>query len=641
MSHIYLNSSMLKQLNHTVQEYVSDWMHSQQFHFNHTKLAASPAAMKTNSTTFVVTLAIAFVLYRWIFPATRKQKLSAVKFELSLPEAAQKHWKGKRLQSFTGTSTDPSQRIQCYCPATGQVLGSFPSMSELDIDNLVSKAAKAQLKWRKTSIEERIKVLVSLQDHILENQDSIARVACRDSGKTMLDASMGEILVTLEKLQWIIKHGKKALQPSKRPGPTNFFMKWYKGAEVRYEPLGVVGALVSWNYPFHNLLGPIIAAIFTGNAIVIKCSEQVVWSSEVFIGMVKNCLEACGFDPDLVQLCYCSPPNANDNTANYYSSHPGLKHLTFIGSKPVAHHVLAAASKSLTPVCVELGGKDALICLDSVKDLKALSSIIMRGTFQSSGQNCIGIERVIVSAKHYKEMVGILEKRIGTLRLGSDIDNLEDVDMGAMISDNRFEQLESMIQNAVGQGARLLHGGSRYKHPNYPQGHYFQPTLLVDVSPDMDIAQNEVFGPVLTVMRAEDTLDCIRLANSAPFGLGGSVFGNDYAECNYVANHLQTGNVAINDFATFYVCQLPFGGIGGSGYGKFGGEEGLTGLCNAKSVCYDKLPFVSTQIPKPLDYPIKSNRSAWKFVKSFNTGSYTRSTWVRIKSLLSLAKNAN
>lgn len=632
---------MLQQLNHTVQAYVSDWIKMQQVNFNNTKLASSSAAMKTNSTTFLVTLGVAYVLYRWLFPASGKVKPHPVKFELALPEAAQKNWKGKRLFPASLSSSESPDRIQCYCPATGQFLGSYPSMNEDDIDQLVSKATEAQVKWAKTTLEERTRVLVSLQDYILENQDSIARVACRDSGKTMLDASMGEILVTLEKLQWIIKNGEKALQPSKRSGPTNFFMKWYKGAEVRYEPLGVVGALVSWNYPFHNLLGPIMAAIFTGNAIVIKCSEQVVWSSEFFASMCKKCLESNGFDPNLIQLCYCRPPSATDNAANHYSSHPGLKHLTFIGSKPVAHHVLAAASKSLTPVVVELGGKDALIALDSVKDLPALSSIIMRGTFQSSGQNCIGIERVIVSAKNYDELVSILEKRVGQLRLGSDIDNLEDVDMGAMISDNRFEELERMVQDAIKQGARLLHGGSRYKHPNYPQGHYFQPTLLVDVTPLMEIAQNEVFGPIMTVMRAEDTQDCIRLANSAPFGLGGSVFGSDYAECNYVANHLTTGNVAINDFATFYVCQLPFGGINGSGYGKFGGEEGLTGLCNAKSICYDRLPFISTQIPKPLDYPIKSNTSAWKFVKSFNTGAYTNSTWTRIKSLFDLAKNAN
>ena len=213
--------------------------------------------------------------------------------------------------------------------------------------------------------------------------------------------------------------------------------------------------------------------------------------------------------------------------------------------------------------------------------------------------------------------------------------------MGAMVSGNRFDQLERLVADAVSKGARLLAGGSRYAHHTYPDGHYFQPTLLVDVTPEMDIAQNEVFGPVLVVMRAEDTLDCVKLANSAPFGLGGSVFGSNFKECDMVANKLKTGNVAINDFATFYVCQLPFGGIHGSGYGKFGGEEGLLGLCNAKSVCFDTLPFVSTKIPPPLDYPINNtNQKAWNFVKAFITGAYTPSIWQRVKAICSLAKQA-
>ncbi|QEU59878.1 Msc7 [Kluyveromyces lactis] len=633
---VYLNSSVLQQLNATIQAYLTDLVSTGQT-FNSSQIVSEN--VRFTSGTLVVGLISIYFIYQWMFS---KSKLpSAVQFKLDIPDAAHKHWKGKRMFPCSVYNPEQPHMIQSYCPATGQFLGSFKSMSDTDVDEAVLSAERAQLQWAKTSLKERLQVLLSLKNFILENQEAIARVACRDSGKTMLDASMGEILVTLEKIQWIIEHGEDVLKPSARPGPTNFFMKWYKGAEVRYEPLGVVGAIVSWNYPFHNLLGPIVASIFTGNAVVVKCSEQVVWSSKFFTLLVQEALKACGHDPNLVQLCYCLPPTENDDAANYFTSHPVFKHLTFIGSKPVAHHVLKAAADSLTPVVVELGGKDAFIVLDSVKDLQALSSIIMRGTFQSAGQNCIGIERVIVSAKNYDALVSILNDRVGQLRLGSDIDNLEDVDMGAMISDNRFGQLENLISDALSKGAKLLHGGSRYNHPNYPQGHFFQPTLLVDVTEDMQISQNEVFGPILTVMRAKDTDDCVRLANAAPFGLGGSIFGADFGECNRVANSLTTGNVAINDFATFYVCQLPFGGLNGSGYGKFGGEEGLLGLCNAKSVCFDKLPFISTQIPKPLDYPIKSNSKAWEFVKAFITGAYAVSTWQRIKSLISLAKNAN
>ncbi|CAL9737072.1 magnesium-activated aldehyde dehydrogenase, cytosolic [Monosporozyma servazzii] len=542
--------------------------------------------------------------------------------------------------------------IEARCPATGRFLDKFKSMDNHDIDSLVHKAEIAQVKFNeldeKRLWEKKLTILTSLRDFILRHQELIARIACRDSGKTMVDASMGEILVTLEKLNWCIQHGPKILSPSKRSGPTNLFMKWYKGAEIRYEPLGVVSSIVSWNYPFHNLMGPIIASIITGNSIIVKCSEQVVWSSNYFISLLRNCLTACEVDPNLAQLFYCLPPPISSEDplmiepANYFTSHKGIKHITFIGSQPIAHHILKCASKSLTPVVVELGGKDAFIVLDSYTDHSTIASIILRGTFQSAGQNCIGIERVIVSSKNYDPLVKLLHKRLSKqpLKLGSDIDEEgenSNVDMGAMISNNRFEQLESLVQDAINKGARLLVGGARLNHKRYPNGNYFQPTLLVDVTPDMKIAHNEVFGPILVMMKAQSTEECITLANAAPFGLGGSVFGKDLKECNYVANKLKTGNVAINDFATFYVCQLPFGGINGSGYGKFGGEEGLLGLCNAKSVCYDKLPFISTQIPKPLDYPINNER-AWNFVKSFITASYTKSWVERIKSIWTLSQ---
>ncbi|XDT40099.1 Aldehyde dehydrogenases cysteine active site [Nakaseomyces glabratus] len=635
---IYLNSDMVQKLNHTIQEYVRDILRNQSI-INEDVVADPRIVMATSMVATIFTL---YVGYKLLL-CSSGYKYKARKFNVSTPEEVQPNWKGKRLNPPKLVDDSKPRHIQSYCPATGQYLGEFKSMTADEIDELVGNANAAQMKWAESSIAKRLEVLATLQKFILENQDLIAKVACRDSGKTMLDASMGEILVTLEKIQWILKHGPSTLEPSRRPGPTNFFMKFYKGAEVRYEPLGVISSIVSWNYPFHNLMGPIIASIFTGNAIIVKCSEQVVWSSEFFIEMVRKCLDVCDVDSNIVQLCYCLPPTKDDDAANHFTSHPGIKHITFIGSQSVASHILNCASKSLTPVVVELGGKDAFIVLDSVKDLDALSSIILRGTFQSSGQNCIGIERVIVSEKNYDQLVNILEKRMKEtpLRQGSDIDHLEVVDMGAMISDNRFKTLEALIQDAVSKGARLLYGGSQYNHPKYPQGHYFQPTLLVDVTPDMDIAQNEVFGPVLVMMKAKDTSNCIELANAAPFGLGGSVFGSDYSECNFVANKLKSGNVAINDFATFYVCQLPFGGINGSGYGKFGGEEGLLGLCNAKSVCFDTLPFISTQIPKPLDYPIQSNDKAWRFVKSFITGSYAMTTWQRIKALVSLAKNAN
>ncbi|ODV86488.1 hypothetical protein CANARDRAFT_196441 [[Candida] arabinofermentans NRRL YB-2248] len=457
----------------------------------------------------------------------------------------------------------------------------------------------------------------------------------------MVDASMGEIMVTLEKINWLLANGESALNDSVRPGPASMFMK-YKKAEVHYEPLGVVGALVSWNYPFHNMLGPIVASIFTGNGIVVKCSERCRWSSEYFVSVVKAALRICDIDDNLVQLICCW-----GHDADYVSSHPGFDHLTFIGSQPVAKRVVAKASESLTPVVVELGGKDAIIICDDYlkkKGIAGISSVLMRGTFQSAGQNCIGIERIIVSGDraNYEKLVENLAQRVSKLRVGSDIDQSEEIDMGAIIMGGaKFDELESWISEAVQDGARLLHGGKKYIHPNYPQGHYFLPTLLADVNPDSKIANSEVFGPVMSIMFAENDMKAIEIANSTDYGLGGSIFSTDFEKAERLSKILKTGNIAINDFATFYVCQLPFGGAKGSGYGKFGGEEGLRGLCNEKSVCYDKSRFISTAIPKVLDYPIADGKKSWKFVSAMNKGGYDYSLWQRCKAIWTLATNAN
>lgn len=595
------------------------------------------------STTFfvcVIAPAIYYVYQRYVSSRpNRYNKLEAPhQLTYPVPDEAKPHWKGKRLYAphiGVRVAADPL-KIQSYCPATGQYLGTFATTLRSGMDSQIAAAAAAQAAWRELPFAQRKQLLRTLNRYIMDHQDDVARVACRDSGKTKLDALMGEIMVTLEKIAWIVAHGERALRPLARPGPALTLMGLMKNAEVRYEPLGVVAAIVLWNYPLHNLIGPVVAALFAGNAIVVKCSELVVWSTTWYVGMIRAALRAVGASEDLVQLTCCFPEDAA-----HFTAHPGLKHITFIGSKPVAQKVLESAAAQLTPCVVELGGKDAVVVLDAAQP-RALLLVLMRGTFQSAGQNCIGIERIVCLPRAYDDLLPILEERVKALRLGSDIDQLDEIDMGAMISDNRFGEIERLVSDAVAKGARLVCGGKRFSHPNYPQGHYFEPTLLVDVTPEMDIAQQEVFGPVMTVMRATDVDDAVRIANSTEYGLGASVFGRSFAECNAVARRLDTGNVAINDFATFYVCQLPFGGTKKSGYGKFGGEEGLTGLCNAKSVVMDKPILralgVKTAIPPPIDYPIADDKKAWGFVSSLNIASYDTSVWNVVKAFRKLAK---
>ncbi|KAI0385175.1 ALDH-like protein [Hypomontagnella monticulosa] len=521
--------------------------------------------------------------------------------------------------------------IQCYNPATGQFLGFVNPSTPAGIDRAIAQAAEAQEKWAKTTFSERRKVLRTMLQHILENQEQICQVSSMDSGKTMLDAQLGEIMVTAEKLQWTIKHGEKALRPSRRP--TNLLMS-YKKNTVHYEPLGVVAALVSWNYPFHNLIGPIISSIFAGNGIVVKVSEQTCWSAAYYTSIARGALVAHGHDPLLVQSIVCWP-----QTAGHLTSHPGISHLTFIGSRPVCHHVAASAAKSLIPVVAELGGKDAAVILDSAEpDLKRIVDILMRGTFQASGQNCIGIERIIAAPGVYDKLIAMLEPRVNALRLGLD------KDVGAMVSDASFARLEDLVQDAVSSGARLLAGGKRYSHPDHPQGFYFQPTLLADVTPDMRIANEECFGPIMTLLRSpsSNAADLLSLANAPAFGLGASVYGADADPAlKAVVKGIRAGGVAVNDFAVFYAVQLPFGGVGGSGYGRFAGEEGLRGLCNLKSVCEDRFAWlgVRTAIPPPARYPVASQERGWRFVRGVVGLGYALTLREKVRALVDIVRN--
>ncbi|KAI9716792.1 MAG: hypothetical protein M1812_005132 [Candelaria pacifica] len=550
----------------------------------------------------LVSILTIFLCIFWLFSGQVEDE-RAVDYTLTVPEQCKAGWKGVVLDEPT-LKIPASSVVQCYCPTSGQLLGIVNPATPDGIDRAISKVKEAQVEWAKTSFAQRRRVLRSLLKFILKNQESIATAACLDSGKTRVDASFGEILVTAEKLKWTIDHGEKALAAERRP--TNFLMM-YKVNEVRWEPLGVVAACVSWNYPFHNLLGPIISAIFAGNGIIIKNSESTAWSSIYFNNIVQSALSACGHSPNLVQALTCWP-----SSAAHLTSHHDVCHLTFIGSRPVAHLVCASAAKSLTPVCVELGGKDAAIVLDDIKDIEKVASILMRGVFQSAGQNCVGIERVIALPTIYPHLIKLLKPRIRSLRVGNTLDDQEEVDVGAMITATSFPKLESLISEAVSQGAHLHIGGKQYIHPKYPKGHYFQPTLLTDVTSSMRIAQEEVFAPIFVLMKAKDINEAIQIANNTEYGLGASIFGTSSPDVEKIVKALETGMIAVNDFAAFYAVQLPFGGVKKSGYGRFAGYEGLRSLCNQKSVCRDRVPWVaSTRIPESLDYPIRSADRAW------------------------------
>ncbi|KAF1929317.1 Aldedh-domain-containing protein [Didymella exigua CBS 183.55] len=570
----------------------------------------------------------------FLYLLLRSDAEAAVPYTVAPPEQAQPGWKGPVLAE-PALKVSGSSLIQCYAPATGEALARVNPATADGIDRAVGRAKAAQVAWARTSFAARRKVLRTMLAFVLANQETIARVACRDSGKTMVDAALGEILVTAEKLRWTIRHGEESLKSERRA--TNLLLA-YKWNEVLYQPLGVVAACVSWNYPFHNLVSPVIAAIFAGNAVVVKGSEATAWSSSYFASIVTRALEACGHSPDIVQSLVCWP-----SVADRLTSHPDVSHVTFIGSRQVARQVCASAAKSLTPVCVELGGKDPAIVLDDLSDgdFNRVASILMRGVFQSAGQNCIGIERVIALPRAHERLVAHLTPKIRALKPGSVLDAPRGtaVDVGALISAAGFDGLESLIADAVKSGARLLAGGTRHVHPEHPQGHYFTPTFLADVTPSMAIAQQELFAPVFLLMRATSVSDAISTANSTIYALGASVYGSSTTDLERVVGEVDAGMVAVNDFAVTYMVQLPFGGAKGSGYGRFAGKEGLRSLCNLKAVTRDRWPGIKTSIPGPMDMPLNgpgAGAAAWRMAQGIVLLGYAPTLMGKLEGLASM-----
>jgi len=240
-------------------------------------------------------------------------------------------------------------------------------------------------------------------------------------------------------------------------------------------------------------------------------------------------------------------------------------------------------------------------------------------TLPTAGQNCIGIERTIALPNIHDKILSHVLPKIKSMKLGSILLSPADcpVDMGAMISSTSFTRLENLISTAVAQGAILHCGGKRYNHPDYPSGTYFEPTLLTNVRSDMEIAQTELFAPIFLLMKAQTTDEAIELANSTIYGLGGSVFGYHNRDVQKCVRGIKAGMVAVNDFGSFYACSMPFGGVKSSGYGRFGGEEGLKALCNVKSICQEapwaRILGIKTQIPPKLQYPV--SRHGWDVCK--------------------------
>jgi acyl-CoA reductase-like NAD-dependent aldehyde dehydrogenase len=467
--------------------------------------------------------------------------------------------------------------IPCVDPATRESLGTIPVDDEASVRAALARARAAQRGWADTDFATRRRVLARVRDYILDHMDELADAIVRDSGKTREHALMGELWPVLEKLRWTIGNAERHLAPE--TVSSGLFL--HKKARLEFHPLGVIGAIIPWNYPFQNIMNPVIPGLIAGNAVVVKPSEWVAWSADRFVQIVRDALRDEGHDPNLVQVVqgYADTGRA--------LIHGGIDSLVFIGSVANGRRVLEAAAQTITPVVLELGGKDPfIVCDDAVLDQAAHAA--MAGCFISAGQNCVAAERLLVFDTVYDAFEAKVAELVGALRQGPPRAG-EVVDVGAMVTPMQLEIVERLVARAVEQGARVVAGGTRVLADD---GDYFAPTVLADVTPDMDIMQEETFGPVMLLCRVGDEHEAIAVANGTAFGLSSSVFSKSPTKARRIANRLQAGMTAINEFGgmTYMAQDLTFGGVRESGFGRLNGREGLRACCNVKAVLDDRLP---------------------------------------------------
>ncbi len=462
--------------------------------------------------------------------------------------------------------------ITCRDPATGERLGEVPVMDRAAVVAAVARARAAQPAWAATSFAERRAVLRAVLAAVVERQEELSRLAVRDSGKTMVDAAMGEIFPVCEKLRYTIANGERDLRPQRRAAG----LLPHKVARVEYLPLGVIGVISPWNFPLHNFYCPVIPALFAGNAVVIKVSELASWSSLRYLELLRDVLRRRGHDPALIQLV----TGYGDTGSALVTS--GVDKVFFTGSPQNGRKVMAAAAETLTPVVLELGGKDAMIICDDAELEQAVSTALF-GVFNACGQMCVGAERLLVFSQVYPAFVEQVTARAQTLRQGPPLAG--EVDLGAMTMPRQLVIIQELVDDAVAKGARVLLGG----RPREDLGpNFYPPTIVVDVTANMRIMHEEHFGPVMVIARVESEAEALALANDCPYGLGSSVFTRDRQRAERMARAIDAGMTTVNDFGLAYMIQsLPFGGRKISGFGKINGREGLRACCNAKAIVTD------------------------------------------------------
>ncbi len=456
-------------------------------------------------------------------------------------------------------------RIDIANPGTGEKLAEQALADVADVDRAVMAAQRVHQSGALADLRpvERGRMVQAMGRYLLENKDEIARVLTMEQGKPLWEA-----VIEIEgAARYFEYYGNQAETVEGRSIPLG---KGYFDFTT-YEPFGVSAQIIPWNYPVEMTARSLSAALATGNACVIKTPELTPLSNAWF----AHAAEAVGLPKGAVNILCGLGRDAGAALA----AHPQVNQIVFTGSVPTGIAIATAAAQNVVPCVLELGGKSAAIVHDDA-DLAAFENDIRWGIYFNAGQVCSAMSRVIVHDSVHDELV---ERMVGVAQSLSVKPGIEQpqfgATMGAMVSEAQRDRAADMISAAQAQGAQVATGGRKMNIP----GAFLEPTILTDVTPDMTIANEEVFGPVLSVLKFSNDAEALKIANGTPYGLVGGVFTRDLDRATTAARQLRAGQVFVNEWYAGGV-ETPFGGYGKSGYGREKGREALWNYVQTKNV---------------------------------------------------------
>jgi acyl-CoA reductase-like NAD-dependent aldehyde dehydrogenase len=495
-----------------------------------------------------------------------------------------------------------TREIISHDPSSGDEIGRAPLMNQCDVAAAVRRARAAQPAWAALSFRKRARFVLHAREIVLDQTEAIASLVSRETGKPPVEAISMEIVPTLDLMNHFARNAERMLKRQKIDLGQYGLMG--RSSYIFYKPVGVVGIISPWNFPWATPLDEVVMALMAGNAVVLKPSELTSLTA-LKIGEI---FREARLPEGLLQIV------TGDGSTGAALVEAGVDKIMFTGSVATGKRVAEAAAKQLIPVVLELGGKDPMIVLEDAKLENAARAAIW-GAFCNSGQACASIERCYVHESIAPRFIDLVVKETRALRQGNPA--VEGVDIGAMTNERQLQIVESHIGDAVRRGAQVQTGGSRL---NDGDGWFHQPTVVTKVDHSMELMTEVTFGPVLPIMTFKTDDEAVALANDSIYGLTAAVFTSDMRRGREIAERIDAGTVMVNEVVyTHAVAQTPWGGVKQSGYGRTHGRLGLLELVIPQHIHANSVPWV------PDVWWFRYTKEAGKlfrgFARRFTTGS--------------------